>query len=251
MRTPLQCVTATENKARPRGRKPDGEHVLSNAERQARHPVCARPGLALHKHVRAERGPVVGKGRAQRTGRGENADVLVQASLPDPPCPGRLRCEQPGQELALATLDEDLRQVIQPVEGEVPGLEVGLSRRDAGGRRRRHAGQRGIHHRQAPDVARPIRRVGVADPSADVVADDGDAAIGRKASGLDEAMHLGGNGLHVVAGGRPARVAHSTGSSATTRRPAAASTGMTSRQAYQLCGHPGSSRTGGPLPPST
>jgi hypothetical protein len=37
MPIPLQCVTVTENKAMPKGRKPQGERALSNAERQARY----------------------------------------------------------------------------------------------------------------------------------------------------------------------------------------------------------------------
>ena len=64
MRPPLQCVTVTENKAMPRGRKPDGEHALSNAERQARHRArrvtqpaadIARPRRSADRRSRPQR----------------------------------------------------------------------------------------------------------------------------------------------------------------------------------------------------
>jgi hypothetical protein len=53
---PLQFVTVTENKARPRGCKPTGEHALSNAERQARY--RARQQVAAATVVTRPRRPI-------------------------------------------------------------------------------------------------------------------------------------------------------------------------------------------------
>ena len=55
MRTPLQCVTVTENRAMPRGRKPAGEQALSNAERQARHRArrVAQPAAVIARMRRS------------------------------------------------------------------------------------------------------------------------------------------------------------------------------------------------------
>jgi hypothetical protein len=39
--------------------------------------------------------------------------------------------EEPSQKLALATQDQDFRQVVEPIEGEVPGLHIHLGRRDS------------------------------------------------------------------------------------------------------------------------
>ena len=45
----------------------------------------------------------------------------------------RLGAEQPGQEFPFAALEQDFRQVIEPVEGQVPGPHIGFGRRDAAG----------------------------------------------------------------------------------------------------------------------
>jgi len=54
----LQCVTVTENKAMPSGRKPNGERALSNAERQARYrasqPTQPVP-ITIRKHRLTDR----------------------------------------------------------------------------------------------------------------------------------------------------------------------------------------------------
>src|SRR4051794_9849173 len=56
---PLQCVTVTENRAMPRGRKPAGERALSNAERQARyrasHSAQPAPATATHRRRPTDR----------------------------------------------------------------------------------------------------------------------------------------------------------------------------------------------------
>ncbi len=62
--TALQCVTVTEIRAMPRGREPDGEHTLSNAERQARYrarhltqpaPVATRTRRPTDRRSRPQR----------------------------------------------------------------------------------------------------------------------------------------------------------------------------------------------------
>ncbi len=64
-----QCVTVTEVRAMPRGRAPDGEHALSNAERQARYrarhlmqpaPVATR----IHRPIDRRSRPSVGATRS-------------------------------------------------------------------------------------------------------------------------------------------------------------------------------------------
>ncbi len=62
--TALQCVTVTEIRGMPRGRNPDGEHALSNAERQARYrarhlmqpaPVTTRTRRPIDRRSRPHR----------------------------------------------------------------------------------------------------------------------------------------------------------------------------------------------------
>ena len=61
---PLRPVTVTENIAMPRGSKPQGEHALSNAERQARYrarhqaaavKLLTRPGRPIDRRSRPQR----------------------------------------------------------------------------------------------------------------------------------------------------------------------------------------------------
>jgi hypothetical protein len=72
--------------------------------------------------------------RASRPG-GEHANIFVEIGRADRPWLGCLRMEELSQKLALATQDQDFRQVFEPIEGEVPGLHIHLGRRDSCGRR--------------------------------------------------------------------------------------------------------------------
>jgi len=73
----LQCVTVTENKAMPRGCKPEGEHALSNAERQARHRArhLARPTA----EVTRPRRPNQSRSRPQRWREAVDTLLTLQA----------------------------------------------------------------------------------------------------------------------------------------------------------------------------
>jgi len=61
---PIQTRYVTEDKVMPRGCKPEGEHALSNAERQARH--RARQHEQMPKPVIRYRRPTDRRSRAQR-----------------------------------------------------------------------------------------------------------------------------------------------------------------------------------------
>ena len=60
----IQTRYVTENKAMPRGCKPEGEHALSNAERQARHRARQRDQMPMP--VVRYRRPTDRRSRAQR-----------------------------------------------------------------------------------------------------------------------------------------------------------------------------------------
>ena len=75
---PLQCVTITENRAMPRGCKPTGDHVLSNAERQARY--RARQQVEAATAVTRPRRPTDRRSRPQRWRDAVGALLTLQAA---------------------------------------------------------------------------------------------------------------------------------------------------------------------------
>ena len=169
--------------------------------------VGARP--AVLQALGAEHVAVVGEGGAACSGGGVDPHIFVEIGWSDRRGPDRLGAEQPGQEFALAALEQQLGQVVKPVEGEMPGLQVGFRRGYAGSGRRGDAGQRRIEHGQPAHIARPLVRIRVARPGSKVVADDIDRAVFRQRQGFDHAVNLGGHRPHVVAGCGTVGVAHS------------------------------------------
>ena len=108
---PLQCVTVTENKAIPRGRKPAGAKALSNAERQARHrarlvaQLATRPAPAI---VRTRK-PTDRRSRPQRWRDAVNELLTLQAGYANwlTALPDGLRESRTAEALA-AIVDLDL-----------------------------------------------------------------------------------------------------------------------------------------------
>jgi len=108
------------------------------AESEYRHGELA---LGARPTVRDSFGPeivsLVGKRRPRRAGGGVDAHIFIEIRWCDRPGTSGFGPEQPSQELPLASLQQDLRQVIEPVEGQVPGPHIRL--------RRGNAGRRGPH----------------------------------------------------------------------------------------------------------
>ena len=115
---PIQTRYVTEDKAMPRGCKPEGEHALSNAERQARH--RARQHDQIPKPVIRYRRPTDRRSRAQRWCDAVNELVTLQPeyvawldALPDSLC-----ATPTGEALqAIADLDLDSLAAIDPPRG--------------------------------------------------------------------------------------------------------------------------------------
>ena len=78
---PLRPVTVTENIAMPRGSKPQGEHALSNAERQARY--RARHQAAAVKLLTRPGRPIDRRSRPQRWRDAVNMLLALQAEYAD------------------------------------------------------------------------------------------------------------------------------------------------------------------------
>ena len=71
----------TEDRAMPRGRKPEGEHVLSNAERQARH--CARRLTQTTSVATRWRRPIDRRSRPRRWRDAVSELLALQAEYAD------------------------------------------------------------------------------------------------------------------------------------------------------------------------
>jgi len=115
---PIPMRYVTENNAMPRGRKPEGERALNNAERQARHRERRRDQLPMPK-IRYRR-PADRRSRAQRWCDAVAELVTLQPeyvawlnSLPE-----SLRATPTGEALqAIADLDLDGLAEIDPPRG--------------------------------------------------------------------------------------------------------------------------------------
>jgi hypothetical protein len=114
----MQTRYVTQDKAMPRGCKPEGERALSNAERQARH--RARQHDRMPMPVIRYRRPSDRRGRAQRWCDAVNELVALQPeyvawldALPD-----SLRGTPTGEALqAIAEVDLDALAAIDPPRG--------------------------------------------------------------------------------------------------------------------------------------
>ena len=114
----IQIRYVTQDKAMPRGCKPEGERALSNAERQARH--RARQHDRMPMPVIRYRRPSDRRGRAQRWCDAVNELVALQSeyvawfdALPD-----SLRGTPTGEALeAIAEVDLDALAAIDPPRG--------------------------------------------------------------------------------------------------------------------------------------
>src|SRR5271165_6678199 len=115
---PIQTRYVTEAKAMPRGCKPEGDHALSNAERQARH--RARQHDRMLTPVIRYRRPVDRRSRAQRWCDAVSELVTLHPeyiawldALPD-----SLRTTPTGEALqAIADLDLDALAAVDPPRG--------------------------------------------------------------------------------------------------------------------------------------
>jgi hypothetical protein len=102
----------------PRGRKPDGEHALSNAERQARY-RARRSKQAAPATIRLRR-PVDRRSRLQRWDDATNTLLALQAEYVDwlMALPDRLRDSPTAEALeAIADLDLTALAEIKPPRG--------------------------------------------------------------------------------------------------------------------------------------
>jgi len=115
---PLQCVTVTEIRTMPRGRKPEGEHVLSNAERQARH--RARHVTQSAPVVTRVRRATDRRSRPQRWRDAVSELLALQAAYADwlTVLPGSLRDSSTAEALeAIADLDLSALADVEPPRG--------------------------------------------------------------------------------------------------------------------------------------
>ncbi len=95
------------------GQHRDGELALG---------ACA----ALRQPLGAEIVPIVGEGSAARARRRVHPHIFVEVGRRDRPRADRLGPEQPGEKLALAVTQQQLRQIVEAVEGEMPSLHIRL-----------------------------------------------------------------------------------------------------------------------------
>jgi hypothetical protein len=108
----------TENRAMPRGRKPEGEHALSNAERQARH--RARLQTSQPRVVIKRRKPVDRRSRPQRwdDALAEMLSVQAECAAWFDALPESLRDSATAAALqAIIDLDLDALAEIEPPRG--------------------------------------------------------------------------------------------------------------------------------------
>jgi len=108
----------TEIRAMPRGRKPDGEHALSNAERQARH--RARRLEQLLPATTHKRRPIDRRSRPQRWRDAVSELLELQAEYADwfTALPDGLRDSTTAEALeAIAGLDLNDLADIEPPRG--------------------------------------------------------------------------------------------------------------------------------------
>ena len=86
------------------------------------------PFAALIEPLSVEISPVIRQCGPSGAWCGVHPDLLVEVSRCDSPRSDGPGTEQPSEKLSLTPTDEDLWQVIKPVEGEVPRLHVRLRR---------------------------------------------------------------------------------------------------------------------------
>ncbi len=102
----------------PRGRKPEGEHALSNAERQARHRAC-RLGQRAASATRTRR-PIDRRSRPRRWHEAVTELLALQAEYADwlAGLPDSLRESSTAEALeAVADLDLSILADIEPPRG--------------------------------------------------------------------------------------------------------------------------------------
>jgi len=122
--------------------------------------------------------------------------------------PRALGREDPGQIGLLMSLDQDLRQIVEPVERKLPALQIyclagnpGCECSDSGNVR--------LGQHQSSDVRWTVHGVGMRDPRSDVMRDDVDAAGAREAGCFKKTVQVACGRVEIVTSGRLVALAES------------------------------------------
>ncbi len=196
-RTALHAVSEHRDRRAQRVAHPVGSAERQNGHRQS----LGGARLRLLQARRIEIFPVPGETGPHRSGRGILPRILFDGGRIDGVGSFALRREDPGEIGAFASLDQHLRQIVEPIECKLPALQVRCFARDSA---REGGDSRNVRfgHHQPLHVRGIVHGVGMRDPRPYVMGDDVDPSRAREIGRLQKTMQVACGGIEIITAGR-------------------------------------------------